>query len=303
VVSALDWPAPETRIVQPFVDSCGRGVIDAEPCPRELGREIQVAPRRIVLAACVLASSMAFIDGSVLTVALPSLRAAIGADLATVQWVMNAYLLALAALTLIGGALADAYGKARLLAIGCLMFGAVSAACALAPSVGWLIGARAIQGVAAALVTPASLALIGAIYPKDERAGAIGVWAAASALTSAAGPVVGGWLTGKFGWHAVFWINPPVAVAAVALLWTSAPGGPDRAAPLRFCRRGPDRTVARGADLELESNRRQPASRGEHLCFRHIDARSRCPRTRRARRLRRMGARERTPDDPAAPGT
>jgi len=129
-------------MVQPFVDSCGGGVINAEPCPRVLGREIPASRRRIVLVACVLASSMAFIDGAVLTVALPSLRVALAADLATVQWVMNAYLLALAALTLIGGALADAYGKARMLAIGCLMFGAVSVACALAPSIGWLIGAR-----------------------------------------------------------------------------------------------------------------------------------------------------------------
>ena len=219
-------------MAQPFSDPCGVGVINAEPCPRELGREMPVARRRVVLAACVLGSSMAFIDSSVLTVALPSLRAAFDADLGTVQWVMNGCLLALAALTLVGGALADAQGKARMLVIGCLMFGAVSAACAAAPSVGWLIGARAIQGTAAALVAPASLALIGATYPKDERAGAIGVWAAASALTSAAGPVVGGWLTGRFGWTAVFWINPPLAIVAVALLWLSAPA--DRIEPRRF---------------------------------------------------------------------
>ena len=219
-------------MAQPFVDPCAAGVIHAEPCPRAQGREIPAPRRRIVLAACVLASSMAFIDGSVLTVALPSLRAALGADLATVQWVVNSYLLALGALTLIGGALADAYGKARMLALGCLLFGAASAACALAPSAGWLIGARVLQGIAAALLTPASLALIGATYPQDERAGAIGVWAAASALTSTAGPVVGGWLTGTFGWQAVFWINPPLAVAAVALLRLAAPS--DRREPRRF---------------------------------------------------------------------
>src|SRR5262249_21010355 len=91
-------------MTQPFVDPCGRGVIEAEPCPRELRREIPTRRRRVVLAACVLASSMAFIDGSVLTVALPKLRVALGADLASVQWVINSYLLALAALTLIGGA-------------------------------------------------------------------------------------------------------------------------------------------------------------------------------------------------------
>jgi EmrB/QacA subfamily drug resistance transporter len=209
-----------------------RGVIDAEPCPRELGREISGRRRRMVLTACVLASSMAFIDGSVLTVALPQLRVAVGADLAAVQWVINGYTLALASLTLIGGALADAHGKARILSIGCLLFGAASVACALAPSVSWLIAARVLQGVGAALLTPSSLALIGATYPKAERNKAIGVWAAASALTTAAGPVVGGWLTETFGWQAVFWINPPIAIVAVGMLWIYAPAGEHE--PRRF---------------------------------------------------------------------
>lgn len=176
-----------------------------------------------MLAACVLASSMAFIDGTALTVALPQLRASLGADLAAVQWVVNGYTLALASLTLIGGALADAHGKTRILAIGCLLFGAASIACALAPSSFWLIAVRVVQGIGAALVTPSSLALIGATYPKDERSQAIGVWAAASALTTAVGPVIGGWLTQSFGWQAVFWINPPIALAAVGLLWSYAP--------------------------------------------------------------------------------
>jgi EmrB/QacA subfamily drug resistance transporter len=219
-------------MAQPFVDPCAPGVIQAEPCPRELGIEIPSRRRRMVLAACVLASSMAFIDGSVLTVALPKLRAALGTDLATVQWVLNSYVLALAALTLIGGALADAYGKARVLTIGCFLFGAASAGCGVAASAEWLIAARVVQGIAAALMTPASLALIGATYPKDERAAAIGVWAAASALTTAAGPVLGGWLTEEFGWEAVFWINPPLAVIAIVLLLLFAPA--DRQEPRRF---------------------------------------------------------------------
>lgn len=219
-------------MAQPFVEPCNRGVIAAEPCPRELGREIAPEHRRMVLAACVLASSMAFIDGSALTVALPRLRADLGADLASVQWVVNGYVLALASLTLIGGALADVYGKARMLQLGCLLFGAASAACALAPSVGWLIAARVVQGIAAAIVTPASLALIGATYPKGERNRAIGVWAAASALTTAIGPVLGGWLTEVYGWQLVFWINPPLALAAVWLLSVYAPG--DRREPRRF---------------------------------------------------------------------
>jgi EmrB/QacA subfamily drug resistance transporter len=219
-------------MAQPIVEPCSRGVIEAQPCPRAAGHVAPLKQRRMVLAACILASSMAFIDGSALTVALPKLRAAVGADLAAVQWVINGYILALASLTLIGGALADTYGKARVLAIGCLLFGAASAACALVPSAPWLIAARVVQGVAAALVTPSSLALIGATYPKDERNAAIGVWAAASALTTAGGPVLGGWLTETFGWQAVFWINPPVAAATVALLWAFAPA--DRLEPRRF---------------------------------------------------------------------
>jgi EmrB/QacA subfamily drug resistance transporter len=219
-------------MAQPFDDPCARGVINAEACPRQQRRELSRNQRRIVLAACVAASSMAFIDGSALTVALPRLRAQLGADLATVQWVITSYVLALAALTLIGGALADAYGRARVLWFGCLMFGAASIGCALSTSVAMLITARVVQGIAAALLTPASLALIGATYPRDERAAAIGVWAAASALTSAAGPLLGGWLTGRFGWPAVFWINPPLAVIAIALLLSFAPA--ERGEPRRF---------------------------------------------------------------------
>jgi EmrB/QacA subfamily drug resistance transporter len=219
-------------MTQPFVAPCARGIVNAEPCPRELRCELPGWRRRIILAACVIASSMAFIDGSVLTVALPKLRSAVGAELATVQWVINSYMLALAALTLIGGSLADTYGKARILSIGCFLFGAASVCCALSSSVGWLIAARVLQGTAAALLTPASLALIGATYPRTERTAAIGVWAAASSLTSAAGPVLGGWLTDRFGWQAVFWINPPLAVIAIAALFKFAPA--DRLEIRRF---------------------------------------------------------------------
>ena len=119
-----------------------------------------------------------------------------------------------------------------MLSTGCLLFGAASVACALAPSAAWLIAARVVQGIGAALLTPASLALIGATFPKDERNHAIGVWAGASALTTAGGPVLGGWLTETFGWQAVFWINPPLAVVVVGLLWTFAPE--DRHEPRRF---------------------------------------------------------------------
>jgi len=218
-------------MAQPFAEPCDSGVIAAEPCPRLLGRELAPRRRRLVLTACVLASSMAFIDGSALTVALPKLRASFDANVASVQWVLNGYVLALAALTLIGGALADVYGKARMLAVGCIGFGLASAACVVAPSIGWLIALRVVQGVSAAILTPASLALIGASYPKEERNAAIGVWAAASALTTAGGPVLGGWLTESFGWPWIFAINPPLALATVALL-AYAPA--DRRAARRF---------------------------------------------------------------------
>src|SRR5258708_8063677 len=154
---------------QPFVEQCSRGVIDAEPCPRELGREAPPRRRRLVLTACVLACSMAFIDGTALPVALPRLRADFGADLASVQWVLNGYMLALASLTLIGGALADVYGKARMLGLGCVLFGLASAACALAPSPACLIAAPVAPGAAAAVGTPARLPLIAAAYPRAHR--------------------------------------------------------------------------------------------------------------------------------------
>src|SRR3954452_965639 len=205
-------------MTQKYLECRNRGVIDPEPCPGELGRKAPARRRRMVLTACVLASSMAFIDGTALPVVLPILRADFGADLVSVQWVLNGYMLALASLTLIGGALADVYGKARMLGLGCVLFALASAACALAHSPPWLITARVVQGAAAAIVTPASLALIGATYPRAERNRAIGVWAAASALTSAGGPVLGGWLTETFGWPSVFWINPPLALAAVGVL-------------------------------------------------------------------------------------
>jgi EmrB/QacA subfamily drug resistance transporter len=149
-----------------------------------------------------------------------------------VQWVLNGYVLALAALTLIGGALADHYGKARMLAVGCVGFGLASVACIVAPTIGWLIACRVAQGISAAILTPASLALIGATYPKEERSRAIGVWAAASSLTTAGGPVLGGWLTENFGWQWIFAINLPLAAIAVALLIARAP--PDQHATRRF---------------------------------------------------------------------
>lgn len=219
-------------MAQPFLEPCSRGIIEAEAYPRETGKPIAPAHRRMVLVACIVASSMGFIDGSALTVALPKLRADLGADFASVQWVLNGYVLALASLTLVGGALADLHGKSRMLAIGSALFGLTSIACALAPTVSWLIAARVAQGVSAALFIPASLALIGAVYPREERNRAIGIWAAASALTTAGGPVLGGWLTEAFSWRLIFWINPPLSLITVVLLMAFAPS--DQREPRRF---------------------------------------------------------------------
>ena len=164
-------------------------------------------------------------------------------------------MLALASLTLIGGALADVYGKARMLALGCVLFGLASAACALAPSPAWLIAARVVQGAAAAIVAPASLALIGATYPRAERNWAIGVWAAASALTTAGGPVLGGWLTETFGWPSVFWINPPLALVAVGVLLVFAPEDRPHPAQVRRDRRRDPRFGDWGARLGTQPDR------------------------------------------------
>ena len=167
------------------------------------GRAVRVAPpkgavpcavasRPWVLAVTILASAMAFIDGSVVSIALPVLQGELGAGLAALQWVVNGYTLFLGALILVGGAAGDRFGRLRLFLFGTVAFALASAACALAPGVGWLIAARAAQGIGAALMVPQSLAIISAAFPPELRGRAIGTWAGASAVTTALGPAVGG---------------------------------------------------------------------------------------------------------------
>lgn len=191
------------------------------------------AGSRWVLPATILGSSLSFIDGSVVNVALPAIGRGLGAGLATMQWVVNGYMLTLASLILIGGAAGDRFGRRRMFVAGLVGFAAASAACGLAPSATWLVAARLAQGAAGALLMPASLALVGAAYGGDARGPAIGTWAAAGALTTALGPVLGGWLVDGIGWRAIFFINLPVAAAALLLaLKLPADGATERSEPL-----------------------------------------------------------------------
>jgi EmrB/QacA subfamily drug resistance transporter len=180
-----------------------------------------------VLATTILASSMAFIDGTVVNVALPAIQRDLGAGAGDAQWVVEAYTLLLSSLLLVGGALGDRYGRRRMLGIGVALFAATSVACGVAPSPGVLVVGRALQGAAAALVMPGSLALISATYPPERRGRAIGTWSGASAITAAIGPVLGGFLVGHFSWRWAFFINLPVAAAVLLLVATRVPESSD----------------------------------------------------------------------------
>ena len=172
---------------------------------------------RWVLAAAILGSSLAFIDGTVVNVALPALQSALGASLSGVQWVVEAYALTLAALILTGGALGDARGRRKVFAAGVILFAVASAWCGLSRTIGELILARALQGVGAALLVPGSLALISASFPPAERGRAIGTWSGFTAITAALGPVLGGWLVENLSWRWIFFINLPVALVVLTI--------------------------------------------------------------------------------------
>lgn len=174
---------------------------------------------RLVLTATILASSLAFIDGSVVNVGLPVIGRSFQAGAADLQWVINAYLLPLSALLMLGGALGDRFGRSRMLIAGTALFAAASLACALAPSLPGLLLARAMQGTGAALLLPNSLAILGGVFQGEARGRAVGIWAAAGAVAGAVGPVLGGWLIDTVGWRAIFLINLPPALAAIALAW------------------------------------------------------------------------------------
>ena len=192
---------------------CDEGVILAGPA---------IAPctaqaRPWVLAATILGSSLAFIDGTVVNVALAALQADLNASAIDVQWVVEAYALLLASLLLVGGALGDLYGRKRIFMTGIIVFAAASTWCGLVPDIRQLIVARAVQGIGAALLVPGSLAIISASFSKQERGRAIGTWSGFTAITTAVGPVIGGWMIEQASWRWVFFINLPLALLVLFL--------------------------------------------------------------------------------------
>ena len=187
----------------------------ASPCAR--------AAQRWVLAATILGSSMAFIDSTVVNVALPALQTELSAAVADVQWVIEAYSLLLSALLLVGGSLGDRYGRRRVFVLGIVIFALASAWCGFAPGIRQLIVARAVQGFGAALLIPGSLAIISSSFREEERGRAIGTWSGFSAITASIGPVIGGWAVENFSWRAVFFINIPIAIIVVAICYWRVP--------------------------------------------------------------------------------
>jgi EmrB/QacA subfamily drug resistance transporter len=182
-----------------------------------------VAKPRLVLVATILASSLAFVDGSVVNVGLPVIGHSLSADAAALPWVINAYLLPLSALLLLGGAAGDRYGRRRLLIVGVALFAVASVACALAPNLIVLLLGRFLQGIGAAMLMPNSLAILGQTFSGEAKGRAIGIWASASAIAGALGPVLGGWLVDIGSWRAIFLLNIPLAATAIGLAWRVMP--------------------------------------------------------------------------------
>lgn len=210
-------------IQEPCDESIIRSRPPTAPCSKRAGRW--------VLTATTLASSMAFIDGTVVNVALPALQTNLNATIVDVQWVIEAYSLLLAALLLAGGSLGDHYGRRRVFLIGVTLFALASACCGFAASIGQLIAARAAQGFGAALLVPGSLAIISSSFAENERGRAIGTWSGFSAITTAIGPVMGGWLIEHVSWRAVFFINVPLAILVIVISLSRVPESSDEESP------------------------------------------------------------------------
>jgi EmrB/QacA subfamily drug resistance transporter len=195
--------------------------------PQEWVRYASPAGRWVLLAT-VLGSGIAFLDATVVNVALPTIGQELGAGISTLQWVVNAYTLTLAGLLLLGGSLGDHYGRRRVFVIGVAWFAVASLLCGLAPNAATLVAARALQGVGAALLTPGSLAILEATFHPDDRGAAIGAWSGLSGVTTAIGPFLGGWLVEAVSWRLIFFINLPLAAAVVWVTQRHVPESRDR---------------------------------------------------------------------------
>jgi len=210
MLSETRQPCDEAYVrSQAFVSDCGR------------------AAGHWVLAAAILGSSITFIDGTVVNVALPILQKELDASVSGAQWIVESYALMLAALILVGGSLGDRLGRRRVFTIGVGLFGLASIWCGLAPNLSNLIFARAVQGIGAALLVPGSLALISANFAKERRGRAIGTWSGFTSIAAGAGPVLGGWLVANFSWRWIFFINVPLAAAVLIICWFRVPESRD----------------------------------------------------------------------------
>jgi EmrB/QacA subfamily drug resistance transporter len=205
--------------------ACDRALAEAVPCTRAPGGN--GATR--ILATTILASSLAFIDGSVVNVGLPAIGRSLHADGAGLSWIVNGYLLPLSALLLLGGAAGDRFGRKRVLMLGVALFAVASLLCAAAGNLAWLVAGRVLQGCGAAMLMPSSLAILGATFGGEARGRAVGIWAAVGAVAGAIGPLVGGQLIDLFGWRTIFLINLPIAALTMWLGARALPADTARA--------------------------------------------------------------------------
>jgi EmrB/QacA subfamily drug resistance transporter len=218
----------ERRAIGPRASRDGRLRLPRGRYGSSMPARSSASVKRLTLVACILGSGIVLLDGTVVNVALPTIQRALGGGLAAQQWVVNGYLLTLGSLILIGGSLGDLFGERRVFAIGVASFGVASVLCAAAPSVGVLVAARALQGIAGALLVPSSLAVIVNTFPEAERGAAIGSWTAWGAIAGVLGPLAGGELLAIASWRWIFLINVPLATGCVALILTAIPASAPR---------------------------------------------------------------------------